>query len=74
MKPTPPAQAVPTDLPDQQGGLPHERDQDRGTDPNSGVQSGTRDIIRQAHDDIESGQEDTDMHDQRSLEKKQREA
>jgi hypothetical protein len=33
-----------------------------------GVAPGSRNIIKQAHDDIESGQQDTDMHDQRTLE------
>jgi hypothetical protein len=48
--------------------LPHERDQTGNKGETSGVQPGNRNIIRQAHDDIESGQQDTDMHDQRTLE------
>jgi hypothetical protein len=33
---------------------------------------GSRDIIQQAHDDIESGQQDTDLHNQPGLEKPKR--
>ena len=47
--------------------LPHERDQTGDKGENQGVQPGSRNIIRQAHDDIESGQQDTDMHNQRTL-------
>ncbi len=48
--------------------LPHERDQGQGKSEMQGVAPGSRNIIKQAHDDIESGQQDTDMHDQRTLE------
>lgn len=48
--------------------LPHERDQNGNQGENKGVQPGSRNIIQQAHDDIASGQQDTDMHDQRTLE------
>jgi hypothetical protein len=48
--------------------LPHERDQTGNKGENKGVQPGSRNIIQQAHDDIESGQQDTDMHNQRTLE------
>lgn len=47
--------------------LPHERDEthEQPTAP----PAGSRDIIRQAHDDIEAGQQDTDLHNQPGLEK-----
>jgi hypothetical protein len=74
MKTPVPEKPITSEPSDEAGSLPHERDQGQGTDPTSGIQPGTRDVIRQAQRDIESGQEDTDMHDQRSLEKTQRKA
>jgi hypothetical protein len=74
MKSPTPATATHTGQSGQQSSLPHERDQSGGSEQNAGVQPGSRDIIQKAHDDIENGQEDTDMHDQRTIEKTQRKA
>jgi hypothetical protein len=44
--------------------LPHERDESR--DSQAGPQ---HDVIKQAHDDIVSGQQDTDLRNPRGLDK-----
>ncbi len=50
--------------------MPHERDESSDTKPSSdSAPKGSRDVIRQAHDDIEAGQQDTDRHATPGLEK-----
>jgi len=48
--------------------LPNERDATHEPGP-APTREGLRDIMQQAHDDIESGQQDTDLYSQPGLEK-----
>lgn len=47
--------------------LPHERDETHEKAPV--LPEGSRDLMQRAHDDIESGQQDTDLYSQPGLEK-----
>jgi hypothetical protein len=50
--------------PDSMPRMPHERDES-----DDSQQSGQREVMKQAYDDIEHGQKDTDLREQRGVEK-----